>query len=154
MYIVCQNDGVCNAATVLRPTEKFTLSLTGSKSKSASGYERALRTWAVDQQAFLQDLQSSQNRWVEQQQQQNREHEERFFFRFIEENTRTTERLIGQLFDGLRGILHDSSQTAPHRHPYHPHTQHPYTQSQHPYTQSQHPYPHSQPYQHPHPDLD
>ncbi|CAM4575287.1 unnamed protein product [Leuciscus chuanchicus] len=34
-----------------------------SKSKSASGYERALRTWSVDQQAFLQELQSSQNRW-------------------------------------------------------------------------------------------
>ncbi|KAL1246691.1 hypothetical protein QQF64_034380 [Cirrhinus molitorella] len=111
------------------------------KSKSASGYERALKTWAIDQQAFLHNLQSSQNRWAEQQQEQNRQHEERMFFRFVEENTRTTQHLIGQLFEGLRGILHDSSQAAAHWQHY-------------PYTQPQHPYSHSQSYQHPPHDVD
>lgn len=74
--------------------------LTGTKSKSASGYERALRTWSTDQQAFLQEMQESQNSWITQQQEQNRQHDERLISRFIEENSHSTERLIVRSLKG------------------------------------------------------
>lgn len=134
-------EGSSQGSTVQSTTKKRT------KSKSASGYERALRSWSAGQQAFLQEMQESQNRWIMQQQEQNRQHDERMISHFIEESSRSTERLIGQFFEGLRGILPHPSQAAPHWQP--PPTP-PTPQQQHqqhyrPHTQPQYPYPNPQP---------
>ncbi len=74
--------------------------------------------------------------------------------RFLEENSRSNERLIGQLLEGLQAILPHSAQAAPHaqrqtpsQHPHHPYPQHQFPQHQYP--QYQHTYPQQKPYPQP-----
>lgn len=71
----------------------------------SSGYAKAMHTWATEQQVFLEKMQESQNKWLEDQQEKRQQREERFLTRFIEESTLSHQRLIGQLFDGLKSIF-------------------------------------------------
>ncbi|XP_057674329.1 uncharacterized protein LOC130905205 [Corythoichthys intestinalis] len=132
-------------STVPRAVKKKT------QSKTTSSYERALLTWSAHQQAFMESMQASQNQWYEQQRVESHRQEERMLSKFLEESSRSNERLLGHLFDGLRAILPHSSQAPSHAQFQHPHThsyspppyatpQHPYPQSTHPYSQPTHPY--------------
>ncbi|XP_054593358.2 zinc finger protein with KRAB and SCAN domains 2 [Nothobranchius furzeri] len=75
------------------------------KRSSSSGYAKAMCTWSTEQQAFMKKMQESQNRWVEEHQERRLQREERLVTRFIEESSRSNERLVGHLLDGLRTII-------------------------------------------------
>ncbi|XP_062391559.1 homeobox protein slou-like [Sardina pilchardus] len=142
-----QENSVDNLESSIEEENSIDHSLSGTakkraKPKTASGYQRALQNWSAEQREFLEAMQKSHLEKVEVQQQNAREHEERMFMSFMEENTRSNERLLTHLFEGLRGMLSHPAQgaTHPHHHP-HPHP---------------HPHPHLYPYPmmpHPHPPL-
>ncbi|KAL2078832.1 hypothetical protein ACEWY4_004932 [Coilia grayii] len=100
--------------------------VTGTK-QAASGYQRALQNWSAEHHEFLEAMQRSHLQKVEVLQQKAREHEERMFMTFMEENTRSNERLLTHLFEGLRGMLSHPAQGATHPHLY------PYPMMPHPY---------------------
>lgn len=56
-----------------------------------------MRSWSTEQQSFLEKLQESQNMWIEEQQEKHQQREERLLSRFMEESSRSNERLLGQL---------------------------------------------------------
>lgn len=78
--------------------------LVGPRERS-SGYAKAMHTWATEQQVFLEKMQQSQNKWIEERQDKHLQREERLLSRFLEDSTLSNERLIGQLFDGLKSIF-------------------------------------------------
>ncbi|KAL7380226.1 hypothetical protein ABVT39_014102 [Epinephelus coioides] len=68
--------------------------------KATSGYERTLRCWYKEQKTVVEEMQEREHRWVEQQQEcreQRDQQEENLVTRIIEQNTRSTERLIGMI---------------------------------------------------------
>ncbi|XP_063050155.1 PAX-interacting protein 1-like [Engraulis encrasicolus] len=122
------------------------------KATVASGYQRALQNWSADQRTFLEEMQHSQLQKVEALQQKAREHEERMFMAFMEENTRSNERLLTHLFEGLRGMLSPTPAQGfppPHAHPHlypHPMMPHPYPPLHTPTTSNAYPQARTPPY--------
>lgn len=72
---------------------------------SSSSYEKAMHTWTMENQRFLQGMQESQNQWAERHQERRQQREERLMERFMEESARSNERLVSEIFQGLRSIL-------------------------------------------------
>ncbi|XP_062408675.1 myb-like protein Q [Sardina pilchardus] len=102
------------------------------KRKAKSGYERALQSWSEDQKLMMQEIQDRQNRWAEEQQQHReqrertlQQQEENLLTRLLEQNSRSTERLVGMMFEGLRSLL-PTPQAGPAPPQYNPYPQYRY----------------------------
>ncbi len=65
-----------------------------------------MHIWSAEQRSFLDR--------IEQHQERNQQRDEMLFTKFLEESTRSTERLVGQIFEGLRRILPIPYEAASH----------------------------------------
>lgn len=117
---------------------KQTSSIERKVLKPKSGYERALQSWSEEHRVMMQEMQDRQNRWAEEQQQHReqrermlQQQEENLLSRLLEQNSRSTERLVGMMFEGLRSLL-PTPQIGPPLPPYNS------------YPQSRYPVPHQQ----------
>ncbi|KAK7160658.1 hypothetical protein R3I93_008348 [Phoxinus phoxinus] len=81
-------------------------SAANKRRKTSSGYAKLMHVWSAEQKAFLDR--------IEQHQERNQQRDEMLLSRFLEESTRSTERLLGQVFDGLRSIIPQPYEAAPH----------------------------------------
>ena len=54
---------------------------------------------------LMEEMQVREHEWAEQQQERRDAMEENIMTRIIEQNTRSTERLVGMMFEGLRTLL-------------------------------------------------
>ncbi|KAK7925646.1 hypothetical protein WMY93_007956 [Mugilogobius chulae] len=102
------DDGITDDSSSEGGPESTEVSTDGGekrKRSSSSEYAKAMCTWSTEQQAFMEKIQESQNRWLEEQQERRLQREERLLSRFIEESSRSNERLVGSLLDGLRAII-------------------------------------------------
>ncbi|XP_073727013.1 uncharacterized protein [Misgurnus anguillicaudatus] len=74
--------------------------------KPSSGYAKLMNVWSAEQKSFLDR--------IEQHQERNQQRDEMLLSRFLEESTRSTKRLLGQMFEGLRGLIPQPYEAAPH----------------------------------------
>lgn len=89
------------------------------KRKKPSGYGRFLQSWTDEQKAAMERMEGTLRL--------NEEREERIMTTFLQESARSTERLVGQLFEGLRSLLPQPTHLAPQYSQFSAHQSYPYT---------------------------